>query len=343
MVRSRRLLNRRGLIALGAGMAGSAFLAACGSGDEKKTETTKATAAPQSTQAAAAVTTAPTQAQVNAKGWPTKYAKLTVANTPLEDKTAQLGALKPLDEHVSAQLGVPVETSITTSYAALVQAQKNNQVMLGYYGPLSFLLAEQQFKAVPILIDSADGTKPGSYTSILIAGKDSGITKVADLKGKDFAFVDPASTSGNLVPRSMLLEENIDPNKDLKGRFAGNHANAILAVAKGQVPAGGTNNVSLEQAIARGTIQKDDVVVLKTSAPIPNGPYAVSPDFDPVATKKLQEAYGGFKDLAALKVIGLTGVLIPVDTAIYDPIRRLARLLDLKFDEKGNAVPVGGN
>lgn len=333
-------LNRRRLLVMGVGVAGTAWLAACGTSDDKKAS--NATVAATSA-AGTAATAAPAQAtDLNEKGWPKNLSKLSIGQIPLEDKIAQLSAVKPMDEFVSARIGVPVETAITTSYAALVQAQKNKQVLLGYYGPLSFLLAEQQFNAVPILVDSSDGKTPGSYTSMVIAGKDSGIKSMADLKGRDFAFADPASTSGNLVPRSMMLDEGIDPIKDVKGRFAGSHANVILAVGKGQVPAGGTNNINLQQAIDQKRIAKDDVVILKTSAPIPNGPFAVGPDLDKRAVKKLQDVYGEFNDEAVFKAIGLQGRLIPTDTALYDPIRKLGKLLNLQFDEKGNPLPVGG-
>jgi phosphonate transport system substrate-binding protein len=191
-------------------------------------------------------------------------------------------------------------------------------------------------------VDSPDGKTPGKYNSLLMAGKDSPVKTVADIKGKDFSFVDPASTSGNLFPRAMLLEAGIDPNKDIKGRYAGNHNNSILAVAKGQVPCGASNNLSLDKAISSGAIGKDDIVILKVSPDIPNGPYAVHPDLDKRAVAKLQEAYGSFKDPATLKALELVGPLIPVDTSFYNFVRQTAKILDLKFDEKGNPAPVGG-
>lgn len=338
MTRYGRRVDRRRLLLAGVGIASTAWLAACGSEDED--EGRRATPAVTSAPAAAAATAA---SDLNAQGWPRSIGTLSIGLIPLEDRIAQTNTWKPVTEFVSARIGVPIDLSITTNYAALVLAQKNKQVGLGYYGPLSFLLAEQQFGAVPVMVDSNPATnQPGSYNSLLIAGKDSGIARVADIKGKDFAFVDPASTSGNLVPRAMLLEEQIDPAKDVKGRFAGNHANVIIAVAKGQVPVGGTNTISLEDNISKGVIKREDVVVLKTSAPIPNGPFAVHPDFDKRALVKLQESFGAYKDPAALKALALTGPLIPVDTSLYNPIRQLGKLLDLKFDDKGNPLPQGG-
>jgi phosphonate transport system substrate-binding protein len=335
-----RRIDRRRLLLAGAGLAGSAWLAACGSSSDDKKASKQATVAVTSA-AAAPATQAAQVSDLNEKGWPRSIRELTLGVIPLEDTVQQKSTLKPLTDSVSAQIGVPVEASITTSYAALVEAQKNKQVVMGYYGALSFLLAEQQFGAVPILVDSTDGKSPGKYNSYLLAGKDSPVKTVADIKGKDFAFVDPASTSGNLFPRAMLIDAGIDPNKDIRGRYAGNHQNAILAIAKGQVPCGASNNLSVDSAVSRGVIAKDDLVILKVSPDIPNGPYAVHPDLDKRAVKKLQEAFGAFTDPAALKALELVGPLIPTDTSQYNFVRQTAKVLNLKFNEKGQPLPVG--
>lgn len=278
------------------------------------------------------------QGDVNAMGWPTSIPRLSMAFIPLEDQVQQKSAWQPLLDQIAQKTGVPVEMSITTSYAALVEAQRGMQAQVGYYGALSFLLAEQQFGAVPIMVDSTDGKNPGSYYAILMAGKDSPVKSVQEIRGQDFTLVDPASTSGNLFPRVMLIEEGIDPNADIKARYAGNHQNSILAVAKGQVPCGASNNLSLEQAVSANAIAREDIVILKESAPIPNGPFAVHPELDPRAIEILRSAMGAFTtDAASFKRMGLVGQMVPVESAAYDFVRRAAQVINLQFDEKGGA------
>ena len=328
-----RRMTRRDALRTGAGVLGLGLAAAL--------------AVPASATLAAEERTAPVlrgpafQGDLNEKGWPTAYNPLSIGVIPLEDSITQKSKWKPLTDFLGAQTGVSVDLAITTSYSALVESQRGLNTVLGYYGALSFLLAEQQFGAVPMVVDSPDGVNPGFYNSLLMAGKDSPVKTIQDIKGQDFTFVDPASTSGNLFPRVMLIEEGIDPTKDIKGRFAGNHQNSILAVAKDQVPCGASNNLDLDKAISNGVIAQDDIVVLKTSDPIPNGPFAVHPNLDPRAFSKLQSLMVAFDDRAAMKAIGLVGPMVSVDTAFYDFVRRTAKTLNLQFDEKGNVKPLG--
>lgn len=361
MAKNLAKIDRRGFLVISAGLAGALVAAACGSNNNNsgnannkpsgsaaatQTSTAAATMAASATASATAAATkaaTPTAAaaNLNEKGWPKSVDKLVIGILPLQEVVKQKQLFQPIADYLSSNLGVPVEASITTSYAALVEAQKNKQVNLGYYGPFSFLFAEQQFGAIPILIDSPDGKNPGSYHSLLLAGKNSPVKTVQDIKGKDFTFVDPESTSGNLFPRVMLTKAGIDPNKDIKARYAGSHENSILAIARGQVPCGASNDVSLNLAIQQGVIKQDDIVILQQSDPIPNGPFAVRPDFDPIARQKLIDVFGQYSDLKVLKDNGLQGKLIPVDTALYNPVREAAKVLNLKFDAKGNVVIPG--
>jgi phosphonate transport system substrate-binding protein len=327
-------MTRRHALRTGASLLGLGLLAVCA---------TPATAALAATEQLASPTLRgpALQGDLNDKGWPTAYNPLAIGAIPIEDAIAQKAKYKPFTDFISNNIGVPLDLGVTTSYSALVEAQRGKNIWVGSYGPLSFLLAEQQFGAVPFLVDAPDGVNPGFYNSLLMAGKDSPVKTVQDIRGNDFTLVDPASTSGNLYPRAMLLEEGIDPDKDMKARYAGNHQNSILAVAKGQVPCGASNTNDLASAIRNGVIAEDEIVILKTSQSIPNGPWAVHPEMDPRAVSKLQQVMSAFDDRAALKDMGAAGPYVPVETSFYDGVRQVAKILKLEFDEKGNVKPIG--
>jgi phosphonate transport system substrate-binding protein len=363
-------MHRRRFLLAAAGFSGAALLAACssnnknsssnqptnsnaasgnrsstGSGNGSVATAAAAALAATGTPAAGPVglatvpATAAPGADVNDLGWPKSITKLSVGELPSEaDPALQKQDAQPLIDLFSKGLGIPVDLSITTSYGALVEAQKNKQVELGYYGPLSFLLAEQQFGAIPLVVDGPAPDKPGNYHSVLIAGKNSPVKTVADIKGKDFTFVDPASTSGYLFPIAMLKAAGIDPQKDIKARFAGSHGNSIVAVGKGTVPCGATNDGNLAQAISQGIVAKDDIVVLQTSPDIPNSPFAARPDMDKRAVAKVVNLMVGFQNPDYMKKNGLQQYFVPINTSLFDYVRQVAKLIDLQFDQKGNSV-----
>ena len=152
---------------------------------------------------------------------------------------------------------------------------------MGYYGALSFLLAEQQFGAIPVLVDSPDGKTPGHYNSLLLAGKNSPVKSVDDIRGKDF------SSSISLHIRQPVPAGDADsawdrPKQGHQGPLRWQPRKLILAIAKGEVPCGASNNLSLQAAIDGGAIKDGDLVILQKSDDIPNGPFAVNPDLTSV-------------------------------------------------------------
>lgn len=128
------------------------------------------------------------------------------------------------------------------------------------------------------------------YQSVMVARKDSGITSLADMKGKKLGFADPDSTSGYLVPNVSLPAEIGMPVEQYFGEtgFGGGHENLVLEVLKGTFDAGttwasgvgdfkdGYTSGNLHKMVEKGILDMDDLVELWKSPLIPNGPIVVS-------------------------------------------------------------------
>lgn len=142
--------------------------------------------------------------------------------------------------------------------------------------------------AEPILTTvQTDGSK--GYYSLMVARKDSGITKIEDLKGKKLGFADPDSTSGYLIPLVTLPKTLGMPVKEFFAEtgFGGGHENLVLEVLKGTFDAGttfgsgvgdfktGYTSGNLKKMVDKGVLNMDDLVELWRSPMIPNGPLVV--------------------------------------------------------------------
>ena len=166
---------------------------------------------------------------------------------------------------------------------------------------------------------------------------DSGVNTLADLKDKSFAFVDPASTSGHLYPKSLLLSKGFDPRTFFdKSIFVGSHNAVVLSILKGKVDGGATYE-DARAAVANSfpEVYKKIKVIAYTKN-IPNDVVAVRKDLSPMLKQNIKE---GLKYLAKTpeglkvlkKVYGISG-LVDLD-GFFDPVREAGKLLDLDFDK----------
>ncbi|WP_048648268.1 phosphonate ABC transporter substrate-binding protein [Nitratireductor soli] len=132
------------------------------------------------------------------------------------------------------------------------------------------------------------------YYAVMVARKDSGMTKLEDMKGKKLGFADADSTSGYLVPAVTLPKAIGAPVEQFFGStgFGGGHENLVLEVAKGTFDAGttwasgvgefsdGYTSGNLHKMVEKGLIDMDDLVELWKSPLIPNGPIVVRTSMD---------------------------------------------------------------
>jgi phosphonate transport system substrate-binding protein len=251
------------------------------------------------------------------------------------DATAKL---VPIYGHIadliSKKLDCKVEVFIATSYNAEIEAMRNDKLEFAEFGPLGYVLAHQVAKAQAVASFADKDGKPDSYTAGIATWPGSGITKLADVAGKSFAYADPASTSGHLFPAYWLAKNGIDPDKGIKGYYAGSHAASYEALLNHKVLAGELNSEQIASATISGNYKPGDFVELWRSNPIPIDPMCVHgtlPDgFKARLTNVLQNL-----DLSELpandkKIIGFNGTrLVPQTDAAFDLIRDLVTVLHI--------------
>ncbi|PNY81442.1 phosphonate ABC transporter substrate-binding protein [Deinococcus koreensis] len=274
------------------------------------------------TLALTAASLASAQAQDRA-GWPTV---INFGLIPTEGSAASEERFRPLFDYLEKSLGVPVKAYVGADYAAVIVAMQNKKLDIGYFGPKSYIEAADRAGAVALVKDNA--VKGGTgYTSVLISKAGGKIRSVADAKGADFAFVDPNSTSGYLVPLShFLLEMKVKPEDYFKRvTFAGSHENVVLGVLNGTIPVGATNNLDLDRAVEKGAAKRSDFNVLWTSKSIPSGPIAARKDLPVSFQTALKTALLKFNDAKGLEQLQLKGYVAASDSD-YNPVRDLNKV-----------------
>ena len=208
---------------------------------------------------------------------------------PDESPTELARKAGPLVRYLEARLGMKVEYTPVTDYAASVEALANKTVDMAWFGGFTFVQANVRSggKAVPLVQREEDE----KFKSVFIT-TDPAIKTLADLKGKNVSFGSASSTSGHLMPRSFLLDAKIDPDKDFKRvAFSGAHDATIAAVASGKVDAGALNISVWDKFVADKKVDTNAVKVFYTTPSYYDYNWTVHADMPAALKEKITKAF----------------------------------------------------
>ena len=251
---------------------------------------------------------------------------------PADDAEEMLRQYRTVTDYLSEKLGIPVEPEVTSDYTAAIEAMRAKHIDIAWFGPFSYILAHDKAGAEAIVNGIRTETGKSTYKSVFITKADSGIKTLEDLKGKKFAFVDPASTSGYLIPMKILTENNIDPDKDFDTVFfAGTHNAVELAVANGTVDAGVDSDNSYNRMVELGEIDSEVNVIFYESEPIPGSPIAIRRDLPESLKQDIKKALLEMDEQIIHQISGWGSInkYIEVNDSDYNVIRETAKILDL--------------
>jgi phosphonate transport system substrate-binding protein len=206
-----------------------------------------------------------------------------------ENAQDRLASTECLRAKVEAELGVPVKLFTPADYDGVIQGLLGGSLDYAWLGASAYAktyLTNPEAVEVMLTKQNVDGTT--GYYSIGFARADSGIKTMDDAKGKVFAFGDPNSTSGYLVPGAELTEKYgklEDYFKEVK--MSGGHEQTIVGVANGDFDAGvawadglgnwedGYASGAFRKAADAGLVDMNNLVEIWRSKMIPEGPLVV--------------------------------------------------------------------
>lgn len=273
--------------------------------------------------------------------------------------TTAEGASKFVSKYVSQALygkddGFYVKTSVPLDYIAVVEAFGTKKADFATLHTFAYILAKtiKKLDVEPILT-VVRGENERSYVGQIIARADSGINTIKDLNGKKFAYTDPSSTSGFLLPRKLFQENNIKLGETVFGK---KHDSVVAMVYQGQVDAGATyyspplkdKDGKLEYRDARVRVKTqfpdvlDKVKIIGFTNETPNEPWVIRRGLYKDAQKdekvrklvtealiKYSETKEGHDALAGY--YDITGV-VPAKDSIYDGIREVVLEADIDLE-----------
>ncbi len=214
---------------------------------------------------------------------------LRVTTIPEEAATEQVRKFTPLATYLEKQLDMKVQFTPVTDYPAAVEALVNKKVDLVWFGGFTFVQASIRSggKIVPL----AQREEDTNFKSVFIARTNSGIKILADMKGKQVSFGSQSSTSGHLMPRSFLLQANIEPEKDFKRvAYSGAHDATIASVVSGKVDAAALDITVWQKFVTENKVNTQDVNVFFTTPSYYNYNWSVHADMPAQQREKIKAA-----------------------------------------------------
>ena len=200
---------------------------------------------------------------------------------PTQETIRELTLYKPVMDLLSKNTGKKIEFYMPTSYSSVVEALMGKWVDVAVLGPESYVIAHNRDPSVEVFATyyknkvGVQEAGPG-YKSLLISKKGSKFTSIEATKGSVMLLVDPASTSGALIPEAIFAKETIKtPLKEWfsKVAFSGGHDLSTLAVLDGKADVAFVASHRFMNTIATGKAKIEDFNILWSSPLIPQDPF----------------------------------------------------------------------
>ncbi|MBI2867794.1 MAG: putative selenate ABC transporter substrate-binding protein [Chloroflexi bacterium] len=204
---------------------------------------------------------------------------IVIAGIPDQEASILVRRFEGVATYLSKKLGVPAKYVPTVDYSAVVTGFRQGDIHLGWYGGLTGVQARL---ATPGAQAIAQRPQDERFHSVFIAGTNTGIASLADLKGKTFTFGSESSTSGHLMPRYYIQQVGLTPEKDFNGApgFSGSHDRTAKLVESGAYQAGALNEDVWKRLVQSGQIDTSKVNAFYTTPAYYDYHWVVRPDLD---------------------------------------------------------------
>ena len=264
-----------------------------------------------------------------------------------ESQANQKPIWEPFIAAMSEELGIPVKAFYATQYAGVIEAMRFGKVQMAWYGGKSYIEAARiaQAEAFAQTVNSDGST--GYYSHLIMNKNHPDLAKAKQMGGDryvlenaanlTFAFNDPNSTSGFLIPSYYIFAQNgVNPKQAFKRLvFSGSHEATALAVANNQIDVATNNNESLERLEQTNPQAREKIETIWRSVLIPSDPLAFRQDLPEDVKEKIKNFFYNYQDKSILESLGWSG-FIPADDIVWNPIRELnigKQILEVRLNE----------
>jgi phosphonate transport system substrate-binding protein len=207
------------------------------------------------------------------------------------------GFLSRWATYLTETVGMPVEFVQRRAYRDIMSLLRSQELDAAWICGYPWVVNRSHLRGLAIPMYQGE---PLYQSYLIVPASDRSTRRLQDLRQRTYAYSDPDSNSGYLVPRTTLIREGIDPDRHF-GRtfFTWGHPNVVSAVAAGLSEGGSVDGYVWDtlQRVAPALVQRTRVAWRSDRYGFP--PLVVRASLSADIERRLREALFGMSDTTA--------------------------------------------
>ena len=252
---------------------------------------------------------------------------LTIGIFPRLSATETTTRYTPLAEYLGKRLGRKVMLVTSRDFHSFWQGIEETRYDIVQYNQYHYIRSSQAYQVIAHNKEFGKSTLAG----VLYVRKDSGITDIAQLRGRTVLFGGGEDAMiSYIAPLYLILQAGVKKD-EFKSLFAVNPINSVIGVYHKQADAAGSGNGAVEQPVLKKAIKTDELTVLAVSEELLHLPWAVKRTMPARLRESIQAALVDLETSDAGRKILKSAVLTGIGKAEdkdYDAHRRIIRAVE---------------
>jgi phosphonate transport system substrate-binding protein len=228
-------------------------------------------------------------------------------------------------DYIGEKLNRPVEFIDREKYDEINMLMKAGQIDVAFVCSGPYVDGHDEFGME--LLAAPQAYRKTVYYAYIIVAKDSPIDSFEALRGKTFAFADPLSNTGKIVPEYMLAKMNETPGTFFKKSiYTYAHDTSIKAVAQGVVDGASVDSLIWEYTNRTNPGLTAKTKIIETSPPYAVPPVAVRKGLGPAMKRKLRGILlNADHDERGKELLGKMMIekFVVIDDSAYNSVREM--------------------
>jgi len=256
---------------------------------------------------------------------------LTLGVFPRRSSAETAKLFTPMADYLSERLGRKVRLVTSKNFDAFANELREQRYDIVHLNQYQYIRSAKNYK----VIAHTQEFGKDAVAAALFVRRDSGITAVAQLRGRTVIFGGGKDAMlAYIAPRYLLMQAGLKEG-DFKSEIAVNPQNALVALYRGQADAAGGGDVVLEQPVIRSAIDTQEITVLAKTEPLLFLPWAVKRTMPMKLADSIQAVLLNLENSEAGREVLKSAIMTGMGKAgdrDYDPHRKM---INAVFGSKG--------